>query len=68
MLLLASSADIEKSMDENYGGYVTPELMKKFLSDPENAPGRLASSPWPDRIEIASAEKISEGLYKVGGL
>ena len=65
--LLASTADLKKSMNENYGGYVTPELLEKFLSDPGNAPGRLTSSPWPDRIEIASAEKTSEGLYKVEG-
>ena len=65
--LLASNADLQKSMNENYGGYVTPELLEKFLSDPGNAPGRLTSSPWPDRIEIASAEKTSEGLYKVEG-
>ena len=65
--LLVSSADLEKSMNENYGGYVTPELLEKFISAPENAPGRLASSPWPDRIEVVSAEKTSEGLYKVEG-
>ncbi|MBP1743818.1 MAG: hypothetical protein H6Q58_796 [Firmicutes bacterium] len=65
--LLASSADLEKSMNEIYGDIVTPELLEKFLSDPVNAPGRLASSPWPDRIEIASVEKTSEGVYKVEG-
>jgi hypothetical protein len=67
VLLLSSSEDLKKSMDENYGGYVTPELLEKFLSSPENAPGRLTSSPWPDRIEIASAEKTSDGVYKVEG-
>jgi len=65
--LLASSEDLKKSMNENYGSYVTPELLEKFLSAPENAPGRLTSSPWPDRIEIASAVKTSEGAYKVEG-
>jgi hypothetical protein len=65
--LLSSSEDLKKSMNENYGGYVTPELLEKFLSAPENAPGRLTSSPWPDRIEITSAEKTSEGLYTVVG-
>lgn len=65
--LLASSADLKKSMEENYGSYLTPELLAEFLSDPGNAPGRLTSSPWPDRIEAASAEKTSKGLYKVAG-
>jgi hypothetical protein len=65
--LLASSEDLKKNMEENYGGYVTPELLAEFLSNPDNAPGKLTPSPWPDRIEIASAEKTSEGLYKVAG-
>jgi len=65
--LLASSEDLKKSINENYASYVTKELLDKFLSAPENAPGRLTSSPWPDRIEIASAEKTSEGVYKVEG-
>jgi len=65
--LIASSQDLEKSMNENYGSYVTPDLLAKFLSAPESAPGRITSSPWPDRIEIASAEKTSEGVYKVEG-
>jgi len=65
--LLASSKDLKKSMEENYGSYVTSELLAEFLSNPDNAPGRLTPSPWPDRIEITSAEKTSEGLYKVAG-
>lgn len=65
--LLASSEDLKKSMEENYGGYVTAELLAEFLSNPDNAPGRLTPSPWPDRIEITSSEKTSEGLYKVAG-
>lgn len=65
--LLATSEDLKKSMEENYGSYVTPELLAGFLSDPGNAPGKLTSSPWPDRIEVATAEKTSEGLYKVAG-
>jgi len=65
--LLAPSDTVKKSMDENYSSYVTPQLLEKFKSDPLNAPGRLTSSPWPDRIEIASADKVSDGVYKVEG-
>jgi hypothetical protein len=65
--LVASSEDLKKSMNENYGGIVTTELLEKFLSNPENAPGRFTTSPWPDRIEIASEDKTSEGLYTVVG-
>ena len=63
--LLAPPEDLKKNMEENYGSYVTSELLTQFLNDPDNAPGRLTSSPWPDRIEITSTEKTSEGLYEV---
>ncbi len=58
--LLASKAELERSMRENYGGLVTEALIDKWLADPLNAPGRLTSSPWPDRIEIRSIQKISD--------
>ena len=35
--------------------------------DPRNDPGRLTSSPWPDRIEIWAVEKSSVNEYKVDG-
>ena len=54
-------------MQENYSDFVTPALLAKLQSNPENAPGRMVSSPWPDRIEIKSIEKVSEGTYNVKG-
>jgi hypothetical protein len=54
-------------MQENYGEYVSPSLIEQWFKDPINAPGRLTSSPWPDRIEILSTEKVSEGAYEVMG-
>lgn len=65
--LLADKDVVSKSMQENYSDFVSPALLAKFQSHPENAPGRMVSSPWPDRIEIKSIEKISEGIYKVKG-
>lgn len=65
--LLAPADVLQKSIQDNYSRYVTADLLAKFQSDPLNAPGRLTSSPWPDRIEVLSAEKISEDLYKVEG-
>jgi hypothetical protein len=66
--LLAPKAELEKSMKENYGELVTQELINEWLKDPENAPGRLTSSPWPDRIEVLTVEKSEEGEYKVTGV
>lgn len=58
---------VEKSMQENYSDFLSPELLQKLINDPQNAPGKLTSSPWPDRIEILSIEKTSEDTYKVDG-
>ena len=65
--LLAPRDILEKNMTENYGDLVSSELLNKWIKDPLNAPGRLTSSPWPDRIEIIKIEKISEYVYKVSG-
>jgi len=65
--LLSPKETLEKDMMENYGEFVSEKLIEKWLSDPENAPGRLTSSPWPDRIEIDNIEKVSESEYKVQG-
>lgn len=58
---------VKKSMQENYGDFVSPALLAERINDPSNAPGRLTSSPWPDRIEILSIEPLSEYAYEVEG-
>lgn len=65
--LLAPEDVLEKSMKENYGEFVSEGLIEKWIKDPQNAPGRLTSSPWPDRIEISDIEKIDDDTYKVNG-
>jgi hypothetical protein len=51
----------------NYGADVAPSLLAKWEADPGNAPGRVTSSPWPDRIEIGSVAKNPDGSYAVAG-
>lgn len=65
--LLAPTDIVNKSMQDNYGSLISPALLKKWQNDPQNAPGRMVSSPWPDRIEILTHEKQSEGIYEVKG-
>lgn len=65
--LMASADTLEKSMKENYSEFVSEELIAKWINDPLNAPGRLASSPWPERIEILSVDKTSKDAYQVNG-
>jgi hypothetical protein len=65
--LLAPVDILKKSMQENYGDFVSQPLLDKWINNPENAPGRLVSSPWPERIEILSIEKLTEETYEVNG-
>jgi hypothetical protein len=65
--LLAPEDVVKKSLEENYGDFISEALLSKWINDPESAPGRMVSSPWPDRIEILSVEKSSESEYEVKG-
>lgn len=58
---------LKKSMQENYSEFLSPALLEIWQNDPQNAPGRLVSSPWPERIEIQEMKKTSEGIYEVNG-
>lgn len=63
--LLAS--DASSQMDENYGNLVTQDLLDSWKDNPRSAPGRLTSSPWPDSIEIATINKMTDDSYRVDG-
>lgn len=65
--LLAPKETAAKSMKENYSDYVTPELLQKWMADPQNAPGRVGSSPWPDHIGILNIEPGNNDQYTVNG-
>ncbi|MDX9871293.1 MAG: hypothetical protein RBT41_02595 [Clostridia bacterium] len=65
--LLAPEDTVKKSLEEQYGSLVAPGLLKKWQEDPEEAPGRVASSPWPERIEVLSIEKLTDSAYEVKG-
>lgn len=54
-------------MQENYEGLVSLTLLEKWRNDPQNAPGRMVSSPWADRIHILIIEKSSDDTYTVKG-
>jgi len=65
--LQGPAEDVKQSMQENYGEYVAPDLLERWYAEPLKAPGRLTSSPWPDRIEIQKVERLAEEAYKVDG-
>ena len=68
MVSLMAPEDIVKdSLKENYGEFVSTALLEKWQNDPVNAPGRVSSSPWPERIDIELVEKLSDSEYTVNG-
>ncbi len=58
--------DATSTMATTYGPFVTPELLQSWEANPQDAPGRLTSSPYPDRIEITRIDKQGSG-YIVNG-
>jgi hypothetical protein len=64
---IAPEEEIAKSVKAYYTPFLTPDLLSEWTSHPEKALGRMGSSPWPDRIEILSIEKIDEYTVRVKG-
>jgi hypothetical protein len=58
---------VARHIRKEYGPFVTPELLESWAMNPQNAPGRAVSSPWPDKIEILKAREVEEGLFRVEG-
>jgi len=65
--LLGSDSTVARAMEAQYGGLVAPQLLSKWAADPRHAAGRLTSSPWPDRIEIANMSRKSARVFFVDG-
>ncbi|MGN6185324.1 MAG: hypothetical protein ACTHQM_16925 [Thermoanaerobaculia bacterium] len=49
--LTADRPIVREAMQRAYGDLVAPRLLETWSNAPQSAPGRLTSSPWPDRIE-----------------
>ncbi|OGF83344.1 hypothetical protein A3B18_02040 [Candidatus Giovannonibacteria bacterium RIFCSPLOWO2_01_FULL_46_13] len=65
--LLADKETVARVMDENYKEFVAPDLLNRWKENPSGAPGRLTSSPWPERIEVGTVTKINDNKYEVSG-
>lgn len=63
--LIAPPDVVAFAMDKYYSLYVSPELLAKWKANPQSAPGRLTSSPWPDRIDITGVTKNKDGTFTV---
>jgi hypothetical protein len=58
---------VKNSIQENYSEFVSPELLAKWKKDLQNIPGRVLSSPWPERIKISGMESLSDSGYQIEG-
>lgn len=62
-----AAPDAAEDIRRAYGPYVSEELLARWMQDPESAPGRTTSSPWPDHIEVDSVTLVGSGTYAVSG-
>jgi hypothetical protein len=65
--LLAPEKDVRQAIEENYKGLITPELLSSWEENPRTAPGRLVSSPWPEKIDVESVKETESGKYEIKG-
>ncbi len=61
------SPNAVQELKEQYTEFVSPALLEQWTNDVSLAPGRVVSSPWPDRIEITKSTEESSGKYVVTG-
>jgi len=61
------SPDAAQEMQKQYSEFVSPTLLEMWMSDASKAPGRMVSSPWPDRIEITTLAKEAPDRYEIAG-
>jgi hypothetical protein len=65
---LSGSRDVAtEALDEHFRGYISAGLLQYWKTNPSEAVGRLASSPWPERIEIQRIERQAATRYAVSG-
>lgn len=59
----------EEQIKEHYAEFVAPSLLTGWLEQEsfESIPGRVVSSPWPERIEVSKIEKKADSVYAVEG-
>jgi hypothetical protein len=57
--------DAASEIRTTYAPFVSEDILAFWEKNPTKAPGRLTSSPWPDRIEIQTIERAADGAYEV---
>lgn len=64
--LTEPTEDLRRDIQQNYAPFVTEALLQQWRANPTQAPGRAASSPWPDHVEISQVNKQGDGYAVLG--
>ena len=67
VVITTSDQDVITAVDFNLKQLITDRLYQVFVQDKIRIPGRYVSSPWPERIEIASVQMLDSGSCTVNG-
>lgn len=59
--------DAAQEIQNQYSEFVSSTLLETWMQDVSKAPGRMVSSPWPDRIEITTLSKQASDRYEITG-
>jgi hypothetical protein len=65
--LLGPKDTVESDIERYYKPIVTPELYAIWKTDINLVPGRVTSSPYPQKIDITRTEKMSKTKYRIFG-
>lgn len=65
--LLAEEKMLVDTIKKEYRPFVTNNLLLQWEMNPTLAPGRLTSSPWPEKIEVLTVTPGSNNEYVVKG-
>lgn len=63
--LQAPDSALAGALRSQFGTMATPALILEWVKNPRSAPGRLTSSPWPDRVEIVNLARKSDRMFLV---
>ena len=65
--LSAPGEIVSQEIKQVYTPFVSSNFLLDLINDPSKAPGRDVSSPWPEKIEIISMEKLDSYTIQVKG-
>lgn len=58
---------VSQEIQQVYAPFVSTGFLSDLMNDPARAPGREVSSPWPEKIEIVSMNKLDSHTIQVKG-